>query len=76
MTRPQTIAEIAQRDSEGRGAFDRAVREFLDAWQTMTPQRRAEALAEEPVRLDLVKNAYLAALCEHLALTERIDTPD
>jgi hypothetical protein len=68
--RPQTLSEIAHRASDRTRAFDMSVREFLDAWQTMTPQQRTDALAAEPLRLDLIKDAYLAALAEHLALSE------
>ena len=55
--------------------FDPAVREFLDAWQTLDRAEREAALAPEPRRLDAIKDAYLAALAEHLALSHRLATP-
>jgi len=73
--RPQTVAEIAQRERNDVRAFDMSVREFLDSWQTMTPSERTSALAEEPVCLSAVKDAYLAALAEHLALSAGTTAP-
>lgn len=69
MARPRSIAEIAVRDRDNTRAFDMSVRELLDAWQTMTQQERVGALTAEPVRLNAIKDAYLAALGEHLALS-------
>ncbi len=74
--RPRAIAEIAERASEGHGAFDRAVREFLDSWQLMSADERGGALAREPAPVGRVHDAYLAALAEHLALSDRIAVPD
>ncbi len=68
--RPRSIAEIAERADGVYGSFDRATREFLDTWQSLSREQRDAALAQEPI-----KDAYLAALAEHLALSERIDTP-
>ena len=75
MSRPSTIAEIADRASVSVQRFDACVREFLDAWQTMSPTRRTDALQSEPVTLNPVCDAYLAALAEHLALTDRLEIP-
>jgi hypothetical protein len=74
--RPHSIVEIAQREKSGVRPFDMSVREFLDAWQTMTPQQRTDSLACEPVRLSAVKDAYLAALAEHLALSVGCTAPN
>jgi len=73
--RPQTLSEIAFRAKDKTRAFDVSVREFLDAWQTMPPLQRVGALAEEPPRLDAIKDAYLAALAEHLALLDGDGAP-
>ena len=73
--RPRTIAEIARREKDEVRPFDMSVREFLDAWQTMTPLQRSDAIAAEPVRLGAVKHAYLAALAEHLALSTAMPVP-
>jgi len=74
--RPRSIAQIAERAGGVHGAFDRAVREFLDTWQSLSAGERSEALAAEPRHLDPIKDAYLAALAEHLALSERVGVPD
>jgi hypothetical protein len=65
--RPFSVAEVAERASGGTQPFDLAVREFLDTWQGLSGEERREALAEEPVPVGLVEDAYLAALTEHLA---------
>ncbi len=69
--RPQSIAEIARCANENVKGFDAAVREFLDSWQSMSPAARFDALMEEPRGVGRVHDAYLAALAEHLALSER-----
>ncbi len=63
--RPLSIAEIAERASRGTQLFDLAVREFLDSWQTLSRDQRADALAEKPVPVGPVQDAYLAAVAEH-----------
>jgi hypothetical protein len=73
--RPLSIAEIAERAAAGGQIFDLAVREFLDSWQSFGADDRAEALAEEPVPVGQVEDAYLAALAEHLASVHRMDAP-
>src|SRR6185437_3733976 len=73
--RPRSIAKIASRAAAGIQEFDPAVREFLDEWQLMSRERRNAALAGEPQRLGGVKDAYLAALAEHLALSDRLLAP-
>ncbi len=73
--RPFRVAEIAERASEGAQPFDLAVREFLDTWQGLPGEERREALAEEPVPVGLVEDAYLAALAEHLAASGGIEAP-
>ena len=73
--RPLSIAEIAERASGGSQLFDLAVREFLDTWQTLAPEERPRALAEEPGPVGRVEDAYLAAVAEHLASLDRIEAP-
>lgn len=75
MERPHSIAEIAHRMDRGIRDFDPSVREFLDAWQSMSSPERREALADEPHRLGDVKDAYLATLAEHLALSGHLSVP-
>ena len=73
--RPLSIAEIAERASAKTQLFDLAVRELLDTWQGLSAAERPEALAEEPVPVGRVEDAYLAALAEHLASLDRLDAP-
>jgi hypothetical protein len=75
MPRPQTISDVASRAQSEQGSFDCAVREFLDAWQSMSAHQRDGALKDEPQRTAPVEDAYLAALAEHLALDERTNVP-
>lgn len=74
--RPESIAEIAQRARNRSQAFDAAVREFLDEWQGMTGAGHAAAIAAEPAPAGRVHDAYLAALAEHLALSDRLRVPE
>jgi hypothetical protein len=73
--RPRSIAQVAERSTSTQGAFDRLVREFIDAWQGLSRSERQAALAQEPASLGAVPDAYLAALAEHLALNERLAPP-
>ncbi len=52
-----------------------AVREFLDFFYANT-SLRTEALRLAPVQLDPLKEAYLAALAEHLARVFGMDVPE
>jgi hypothetical protein len=72
--RPDSLLEISLRASDGVQGFDPAVREFLDEFNGH-PERRAAAIAEKPVLLDDVKDAYLAAVAEHLATSHGLDVP-
>ena len=74
--RPMSVAEIAERASGGTQPFDLAFREFLDSWQTLSRSERPKALAEEPLSVGKVEDAYLAAAAEHLAAIDRIDVPE
>jgi hypothetical protein len=75
VSRPRSILEIAARADTVFQQFDPAVREFLDEWQLMSREQRSMALEGEPQRLGDVKDAYLAALAEHLALSDRLSVP-
>ena len=72
--RPTTLLEVSRRANDGGQAFDPAVREFLDEFYSH-PDRRVASLAEEPLLLDDIKDAYLAAVAEHLASCYGIDMP-
>jgi hypothetical protein len=73
--RPKKISEIADRAAGGTQPFDMAVREFLDSWQNLSPDQKKIALADEPILVSQIQDAYLAALAEHLALSEKLVTP-
>jgi hypothetical protein len=73
--RPHCLAEIAARVAAGVQKFDPAVREFLDEWQIMSINQKVAALAAEPQKLGGVTDAYLAAVAEHLALSDRLAAP-
>lgn len=75
MQRPRSISEIAERETRGSQSFDPSVAEFLDEWQTMSKTDRQHAIAIEPAEIGGVKDAYLAALAEHLAPEAGIGAP-
>lgn len=74
--RPRSLTQIAERAATAPQSFDLAAREFLDAWQSMTPEERISALGGEPAMVGGIRDAYLAALAEHLALESRLPVPD
>ncbi len=73
--RPKTLREVSHRVNGGWQAFDPAVLEFLDEFYA-NPSHRAASLRDEPDLIDDVKDAYLAAVAEHLAMTYRLAVPD
>lgn len=75
MNRPDSIVEIGRRAAAGTQSFDGALREFLDAWQSMDRATKAAAIAEEPCPLGRIESAYLAALAEHLAVAQGLPAP-
>jgi hypothetical protein len=72
--RPGTLAEVSRRVLAGQQAFDPAVREFLDEFYSH-PSRRQASLREEPVLIEDVKDAYLAASAEYLASRYGLEMP-
>jgi hypothetical protein len=68
------LLEVSRRTVGGAQRFDPALREFLDEFYAH-PERRDAALADEPVLLDDVKDAYLAAVAEHLATSHGLAVP-
>ena len=73
---PGSIAAIGQQAASGLRPFDLAVREFLDAWQAMNIVSKRDAIRDEPCRIGVVEDAYLAALAEHLAHLDSLSVPD
>jgi len=73
-SRPGTLAEVARLVSRGEQKFDPAPRAFLDEFYSH-PERGAAALAEEPILVGDVPDAYLAATAEYLGATYKIPLP-
>ena len=73
--RPQSLQAIAAASRCGE-AFDPLVREFLDAFYVADTVFRIAALAAEPLRISPVKDAYLAAVAEHLSLRFSLAPPE
>lgn len=66
--------EVSRRVAAGELPFDHAVREFLDSFYGREATRQA-ATAEAPDLLEPVRDAYLAAVAEHLATVHGLDVP-
>lgn len=73
--RPVTIQEVAQRCKSGAQSFDTAILEFLDFFYTNT-NLRAASIEGRPEKIDAVRDAYLAAVAEHLARSYGLTIPD
>ncbi len=73
---PDSIAGIGFRAAAGLRPFDLAVREFLDAWQSMDIVAKRDAIRDEPCHIGVVEDAYLAALAEYLAQLDWLPVPD
>ena len=72
--RPDSLFAVSTAAIEG-AAFDPQVREFLDEFYVSDSAGRQAALLVAPLRLSAIKDAYLAAVAEHLALRFGLDTP-
>jgi hypothetical protein len=72
--RPSSLKEVSVRAKSGV-PFDPALREFLDTYYLSDRAHRIAAVAEEPVELSAVHDAYLAAVAEHLSLSYQHDVP-
>jgi hypothetical protein len=72
--RPRTLVEVANRAAGGAQSFDVALREFLDSFYA-NPEQRQSAILEQPPALDPLRDAYIAAVAEHLARCYCLDIP-
>jgi len=72
--RPETLREVARRVKHGEQEFDFALGEFLDSFY-LRSERRLEAIAEAPERIEPLRDAYLAAVAEHLARSYGMPVP-
>jgi hypothetical protein len=73
--RPTSLCDVAARALGGE-AFDPLLREFLDEFYLGTAEARTQSISRVPGRLSPVKDAYLAAAAEHLALRFKLPVPD
>jgi hypothetical protein len=72
--RPASLNEVATRAKSGL-LFDPALREFLDEFYLSNHARRVAGLADEPICLSPIHDAYLAAVAEHLSLAYGLEAP-
>jgi hypothetical protein len=72
--RTRTLLKVSRRAIARTQAFDPAVREFLDEFYSH-PADRQEAIQRRPDLIDDVKDAYLAAVAEHLAAKYGLAAP-
>ena len=73
--RPASLRDVARLTLAG-DRFDPPLREFLDEFYLADPAARQRAIEAEPAALAPVKDAYLAAVAEHLALRFGLDVPE
>ena len=72
--RPRTLHEVSRRTLANDQKFDPALREFLDSFYSW-PEARPGAIERRPLPIDDLRDAYLAATAEHLALSYGLDVP-
>jgi hypothetical protein len=75
--RPSTLKAVAEH-ALVYGKLGAFIREFLDEFYAISdPEAKLRAIADEPPLLEHpTANAYLAAVAEHLSLTNHIDPPE
>lgn len=73
--RPRTLYEVARRVNAAEQKFDAAIPEFLDAFYA-DPELRAAAIRDRPDLIDALRDAYLAAVAEHLARSYELPVPE
>jgi hypothetical protein len=67
MSRPQTLAEAVAATLSGDKPFESAVDEFLDDFYLNPPTRQARIDAAPPEMGEVLQDAWLGAVGEHLA---------
>lgn len=76
-TRPRSLAEVASRTLTQPAQFDSATAEFLDEyWAASADVRQAMLHAEPAATGNAIKDAYLAALAEHLTMLAGSTAPE
>jgi hypothetical protein len=73
--KPGTLAEVVRRVKTGEQTFDPSIREFLDSFY-MNRDSRQQAIEERPDSIDAVRDAYVAAVAEHLARVYGLRIPE
>lgn len=76
MTRPASLLQVSERVLSGILTFDQAVREYLDIFYGLPDDGRVESMVEQPLPIGDVKDAYLAAVAEHLSLQYGLPVPE
>lgn len=71
--RPGSLRELSQRYLDGYGDFDILFRDFLHEFNYNPTEDR---LNEEPLIIDKIKNAFLAATAEQLAYQNDFNIPE
>jgi hypothetical protein len=72
--RPRSLHDVSLRVRDGAQAFGAALREFLDHFYANPADRKA-SLRAQPVPLDNLRDAYLAATAEHLSACHDLSVP-
>ena len=72
--RPASLREAVRRAKDGEQGFDVAIREFLDTFYS-DPERRSEVISQQPDKIDPLRDAYVAAVAEHLANVYSLQVP-
>lgn len=73
--KPGSLREVVRRVKAGEQKFDPSIREFLDSFYA-NENARQQAIAERPDPLDAVRDAYVAAVAEHLARVYELPIPE
>ena len=72
--KPQSLREVVRRVQAGEQQFDPSLREFLDTFY-VNPARRQQSIEEQPASIDVLHDAYIAAVAEHLARVFELPIP-
>ena len=74
--RPDTLFDVSRRVLTGRQAFDPALREYLDEFYSHPSRRQEFRCSRSRTLWEDVKDAYLAAVAEHLTSVYGLETPE
>jgi hypothetical protein len=73
--RPRSLYDVSADARLEPRSFDARLREFLDHFYA-NPGQRIAAIRKEPLGLDDLRDAYLAATAEHLARCHHLPIPE